>query len=81
MTEFEDQGVSLTALAVAAGRAVETSRPDPLIKDPFAALLVKEAHSHVDFPRAWPSELSAVSSLQHPLLLASIYIRCADQIH
>ncbi|UOD81783.1 SAM-dependent methyltransferase [Paenarthrobacter ureafaciens] len=74
MTEFEDQGVSLTALAVAAGRAVETSRPDPLIKDPFAALLVKEAHSHVDFPTAWPSELSAVSSLQHPLLLASIYI-------
>ena len=72
MTEF--QGVSLTALAVAAGRAVETSRPDPLIKDPFAAALVEAAHSHVEFPAVWHSNLEAVSPLQQPLLLASIYI-------
>lgn len=74
MTEFEDQGVSLTALAVAAGRAVETSRPDPLVKDPFAAALVEAAHSHVEFPTAWPSDPGAVPPLQNPLLLASIYI-------
>ncbi|VXC50526.1 S-adenosyl-L-methionine-dependent methyltransferase [Arthrobacter sp. 9AX] len=74
MAEFEDQGVSLTALAVAAGRAVETSRPDPLVRDPFAAALVEAAHSHVDFPTAWPPNPEAVSPLQQPLLLASIYI-------
>jgi methyltransferase (TIGR00027 family) len=74
MTEFEDQGVSLTALAVAAGRAVETSRADALVKDPFAAALVEAAHSHVDFPTAWPSDPEGVSPLQQPLLLASIYI-------
>jgi methyltransferase (TIGR00027 family) len=74
MTTFEDQGVSLTALAVAAGRAVETSRPDPLVSDPFAAALVGAAHSHVEFPTAWPPDPDAVSPLQQPLLLASIYI-------
>lgn len=74
MTGFDDQGVSLTAVAVAAGRAVETSRRDPLMEDPFAALLVEAAHSHVDFPRVWPADLAVVSPLQHPLLLASIYI-------
>jgi methyltransferase (TIGR00027 family) len=74
VTEFEDQGVSLTALAVAAGRAVETSRPDPLVEDPFAAALVEAAHSHVEFPTAWPPDPEAVSPLQQPLLLASIYI-------
>jgi methyltransferase (TIGR00027 family) len=74
VTEFEDQGVSLTALAVAAGRAVETSRPDPLVRDPFAAALVEAAHSHVEFPTAWPPDPEAVSPLQQPLLLASIYI-------
>jgi methyltransferase (TIGR00027 family) len=74
MTEFEDQGVSLTALAVAAGRAVETSRPDPLVEDPFAAALVEAAHSYVEFPTAWPPDPLSVSPLQQPLLLASIYI-------
>jgi O-methyltransferase involved in polyketide biosynthesis len=28
----------------------------------------------VGFPTAWPADLEAVSPLQHPLLLASIYI-------
>jgi methyltransferase (TIGR00027 family) len=74
MTEFEDQGLPWTALAVAAGRAVETSRADPLVEDPFAETLVKAAHSHVDFPTAWPADPEAVSPLQQPLLLASIYI-------
>lgn len=74
MTMFEDQGVSSTALAVAAGRAVEASRPAPLVSDPFAAALVSAAHSHVEFPTAWPSDPEAVSPLRQPLLLASIYI-------
>ncbi|MGH3553506.1 MAG: class I SAM-dependent methyltransferase, partial [Mycobacterium sp.] len=32
--------VGTTAVMVAAARAIETDRPDPLISDPFARLLV-----------------------------------------
>jgi methyltransferase (TIGR00027 family) len=74
VTEFKDQGLPLTALAVAAGRAVETSRPDSLVADPFALALVDAARSHVDFPTSWPADPEAASPLQQPLLLASIYI-------
>jgi methyltransferase (TIGR00027 family) len=35
--------VGTTAVMVAAARAVETDRPDPLIRDPYAKLLVTEA--------------------------------------
>ncbi|MGN7251878.1 SAM-dependent methyltransferase [Arthrobacter sp. SAFR-014] len=73
-TELEDQGLPLTALAVAAGRAVETSRADPLVADPYASALVVAARSHLDLPTVWPSEPSAAPPLQQPLLLASIYI-------
>jgi methyltransferase (TIGR00027 family) len=74
MTEFEDQGLPLTALAVAAGRAVETTRPDALAADPFATGLVEAARSHVDFPTVWPAHPDTAPPLQQPLLLASIYI-------
>jgi methyltransferase (TIGR00027 family) len=73
-TAFEDSGLPLTALAVAAGRAVETSRPDPLVVDPFAADLVAAARSRVDMPTRWPEDPAAASPLVQPLLLASIYI-------
>ena len=68
------EGLPLTALAVAAGRAVETSRPDALVRDPFAAPLVEAAGSHVDFPTSWPPDPEAAPPAQQPLLLASIYI-------
>lgn len=74
MPELEDRGLPLTALAVAAGRAVETSRAEPLVVDPFAGALVERAHSHVDLPTVWPPEPEAAPPLQQPLLLASIYI-------
>jgi methyltransferase (TIGR00027 family) len=74
MGDLEDQGLPLTALAIAAGRAVETSRPDGLVADPFALALVEAAQSHVDFPTSWPADPTAASPLQQPLLLASIYI-------
>jgi methyltransferase (TIGR00027 family) len=74
MTDLEDHGLPLTALAVAAGRAVETSRTDPLIEDPFAAALVEAAHSHVDLPTAWPARPDDAPPFQRPLLLASIYL-------
>jgi methyltransferase (TIGR00027 family) len=74
VSDLEDQGLPLTALAVAAGRAVETSRPDGIVDDPFARALVDAARSHVDFPTSWPADPEAASPLQQPLLLASIYI-------
>lgn len=43
-------GVGLTALAVAAGRAAESERPDALISDPYASRLVAAAQSPVPFP-------------------------------
>lgn len=74
MTDLEDHGLPLTALAVAAGRAVEASRTDPLIVDPFAATLVEAARSHVDLPTAWPAHPEDTPPFQQPLLLASIYL-------
>ncbi|ACL39012.1 methyltransferase [Pseudarthrobacter chlorophenolicus A6] len=73
-TGFQDHGLPLTALAVAAGRAVESSRPDPLVVDPFAAELVRAAKSHVEMPTQWPASPEDAPPLQQPLLLASIYI-------
>lgn len=43
-------GVGITALGVAAARAVETSRPDPLVRDPYAADFVRAAESPVPMP-------------------------------
>ncbi|ABK02330.1 putative methyltransferase [Arthrobacter sp. FB24] len=74
MTELDDHGLPLTALAVAAGRAVETSRADPLVVDPFAAALVDAAHSRVELPTVWPANPESSPPLQQPLLLASIYL-------
>jgi O-methyltransferase involved in polyketide biosynthesis len=39
--------VGATAVMVAAARAVETNSPDPLIRDPYAKLLVSEAGTGV----------------------------------
>ncbi|MGW1197172.1 SAM-dependent methyltransferase [Streptomyces sp. NPDC002536] len=43
-------GIGITALAVAAARAVETSRPDALIQDPYAARFVEEARPPAPMP-------------------------------
>ncbi|MFF4409911.1 SAM-dependent methyltransferase [Streptomyces sp. NPDC001404] len=43
-------GIGITALAVAAARAVETSRPDALIQDPYAVRFVEEARPPVPMP-------------------------------
>ena len=42
--------VGITALAVAAARALESTRDDRLIEDPFAAAFVKAAESEVPMP-------------------------------
>jgi len=70
--------VSLTALAVASGRAVETSRPDALIHDPFAAPLVEAllavGSTDVDLPTAWPEPTEVLTPRRRALLLSSAYI-------
>ncbi|WP_411129981.1 SAM-dependent methyltransferase [Streptomyces sp. x-19] len=43
-------GIGITALAVAAARAVESSRPVPLAEDPHAARFVTEAHAASPMP-------------------------------
>jgi methyltransferase (TIGR00027 family) len=45
-----ESGIGVTAVAAAAGRAVETSKADALITDPYAARLVDEAHPPVPMP-------------------------------
>ena len=52
-------GVGLTALAVAAMRAIETCRRDRLIDDPYAAMLVEAADQGVGFPTT-PEALAAI---------------------
>lgn len=74
MSGFESEGLPMTALAVAAGRAVETTRPDALAADPFAAAFVAAARSSLDLPTRWPADPGAAPYFQQPLLLASIYI-------
>lgn len=39
--------VGTTAVMVAAARAIETDRPDPLIRDPYAKILVTNAGTGV----------------------------------
>ncbi|MCZ0970947.1 SAM-dependent methyltransferase [Streptomyces albulus] len=55
MTQFEQwdivTGVGLTALGVAAGRALETERPDHLVSDPYAAAFVAAADPPVPVPQ------------------------------
>src|SRR6267143_5617295 len=54
-------GAGLPALAVAAGRAVESSRPDRLINDPFAEAFVHAAPSPVPLSVRWLQQGTPVS--------------------
>ncbi|GHF75200.1 methyltransferase (TIGR00027 family) [Amycolatopsis bartoniae] len=44
-------GIGITALAVAAARAVESSRDEPLVSDPYAVAFVEAADSPIPLPR------------------------------
>lgn len=68
------EGVSRTAIAVAAGRAIETSRPDALMHDRFAADLVRRADPSSPFPTAWPPDPASADPLTQSLLLSSVYV-------
>ncbi len=60
MTRFEQwdivTGVGMTALSVAAGRALETHRPDGLVTDPYAGAFIDAARAPVPIPQR-PQEL------------------------
>ncbi|QFZ20011.1 SAM-dependent methyltransferase [Saccharothrix syringae] len=66
--------VGFTALAAAAGRAVETSRPDRLAVDPFAADFVAAAHPPVPLPTRWPDEGAELTQQEVLLLLGANYV-------
>jgi methyltransferase (TIGR00027 family) len=68
------QGVSATAVAAAAARAVESSRADRLVEDPFARLLVEAADVPMRFPLLWPDDLRTVPPQQLLLLIGSGYV-------
>lgn len=62
-------GVGYTALAVAAGRAMETNRPDGLISDPQAAGLLTAAQQGgtapgIPLPTGWPPDTSALADVE-----------------
>lgn len=53
-------GIGITALAVAAARAVDTSREDGLVRDPFAGAFVAAAASPVRLPTGSEDDISGV---------------------
>ncbi|GAA3884797.1 class I SAM-dependent methyltransferase [Saccharothrix violaceirubra] len=67
-------GVGLTALGAAAARAVETSRPDRLAEDPFAAAFVEASPIPVPFPVRWPEDGEELTDRQRVLLSGANYV-------
>jgi methyltransferase (TIGR00027 family) len=67
-------GVGLTALGAAATRAIESSRPDRLVDDPFAAAFVEAAGSPVPMTVQWPADGATVSKTDAVLARSSLYV-------
>ncbi|MWB97810.1 SAM-dependent methyltransferase [Agromyces seonyuensis] len=67
-------GVGVTAVAVAAARALESDRPDSLVADPWAARLVRASGVAVPFPERWPDRLEDVPEIERSLLIGAGYI-------
>lgn len=68
------EGVGVTAVAVAAARALEFDRADALVEDPWAATLVRESGVAVPFPERWPADPDDVPAVEHSMLLGAMYI-------
>jgi len=68
------EGPGITALGLAAARAVESSRPDRLIEDPFARELFAAAHSDLPMRTKWPAPGEGVSDREALHLHGSRYI-------
>jgi methyltransferase (TIGR00027 family) len=67
-------GPGITALGLAAARAVESSTPDRLIEDPFAVAFVDAADVALPMLLQWPEPGTAVSEQQALHLHGSRYI-------
>lgn len=65
--------VGITALGVAAARAIETGRDDPLVSDPYAALFVRAANPPNPMPTT-PAEAAALAEHQGLWVLNSAYM-------
>lgn len=65
-------GVGVTAVAVAAARALESQRDDALVRDPWAAVLVDRAQVKVPFPARWPAD--EVDPVEGAMLAGATYI-------
>jgi methyltransferase (TIGR00027 family) len=67
-------GVGVTAVAVAAARALESDRVDALVHDPWAARLVEASGVTVPFPKRWPANVDEVPAIEQSMLLGAAYI-------
>jgi methyltransferase (TIGR00027 family) len=67
-------GPGITALGLAASRSVESTRPDRLIEDPWAAAFIAAVDSPVAFPTRWPAGNESVTDQQALHLHGSRYI-------
>jgi methyltransferase (TIGR00027 family) len=67
-------GVGLTALGVAAIRAVEDSRPDRLVADPYAAAFVNAVDSPIPKDLRWSDDPTGVGEPVAVLMRASTYV-------
>jgi methyltransferase (TIGR00027 family) len=66
--------VGLTALGAAASRAIESSRPDRLVDDPFVAAFVEAARPPIPMTVRWPADGDAVSETDAVLVRSSAYV-------
>ncbi|WP_275465881.1 SAM-dependent methyltransferase [Streptomyces noursei] len=71
-------GVGITALGVAAARAVETSRPDPLAADPYAAGFVAAAQAPVSLPTTVDAAAGGSGSWAHLVDYMALRTRAFD---
>jgi methyltransferase (TIGR00027 family) len=67
-------GVGVTALATAAARAMESSRPDRLVDDPFAAAFVEAAAPPVPMPTRMPDTSGPLSARDAVMVQAANYV-------
>lgn len=66
-------GVDPTAVAAAAARAIEASRADALVRDPYARVLATSVNTP-SFPVRWPDPAEPITPVDAPLLLGSIWL-------
>jgi methyltransferase (TIGR00027 family) len=67
-------GVGATAVGIAAARAVESTRPDRLMEDPFAAAFARAAPGAIQGSLRWPEDGAAVPAGEALLLQGANYI-------